>query len=167
MCFLCALQRILKKKLSVALAVKVLVQSSSRIAFHSSQFSKRITAFSFYPTEQGEGVCVVFKLLILVSVTKVVEKIVVKLQHSLFSISLNKKLNNYCFSEPNFRIYQFNFVQLINSFFLLFGQVVYIFEERPKLIQDVIEDVYFPGKYCFSRDNCESLDGYVTTPRSI
>ena len=54
-----------------------------------------------------------------------------------------------------------------NSFFLSFGQGVYIFEESPKSIQDVIGDVYCPSKYCFNRDKCESLGGYVTTPRSI
>ena len=54
-----------------------------------------------------------------------------------------------------------------NSFFLSFGQGVYIFEEIPKSFQDVIGDVYCPGKYCFIRDKCESLDGYVRTPRSI
>ena len=54
-----------------------------------------------------------------------------------------------------------------NSFFLSPGQGVYIFEETPNSIQDVIGDVYCPGKYCFNRENCESLDGYVITPRSI
>ena len=53
------------------------------------------------------------------------------------------------------------------SFLLSFGQGVYIFEESPKSIQDVTGDVYCPGKYCFNREKCESLDGYVTTPRSI
>ena len=27
--------------------------------------------------------------------------------------------------------------------------------------------MYCPGKYCSNREKCESLDGYVTTPRSI
>ena len=54
-----------------------------------------------------------------------------------------------------------------NSFFLSFGQGVYIFEESPKSIQDGIGDVYCPGKYCSNREKCESLGGYVTTPRSI
>ena len=55
-----------------------------------------------------------------------------------------------------------------HSFFLLFGQRVYFFEESPKSIQDVTGDVYCPpGEYCHSRENCESLGGYVTTPRSI
>ena len=54
-----------------------------------------------------------------------------------------------------------------NSFFLSLGQVVYIFEENPKSVQDVIGDVYYPGKYCSNREKCESLGGYVTTPRSI
>ena len=54
-----------------------------------------------------------------------------------------------------------------NSFFLSLGQGLYNFEESPKSIQDVIGDMYCPGKYGFKREKCESLDGYVTTPRSI
>ena len=53
------------------------------------------------------------------------------------------------------------------SFFLSLGQGVYNFVESPKSIQDVIEDVYCPSKYCSNREKCESLSGYVTTPRSI
>ena len=41
------------------------------------------------------------------------------------------------------------------------------FEESPKSIQDVIGDVYCPDMYSFDREKCDSLDGYVTTPRSI
>ena len=47
------------------------------------------------------------------------------------------------------------------------GQGVYIFEERIKSIQEVIGDVYCPGKYCFNREKCESIGGYETTLRSI
>ena len=54
-----------------------------------------------------------------------------------------------------------------NSFFLSLGQGVYIFEEIPISVQDVIGDVFCPGKYCSNREKCESLGGYVTTPRSI
>ena len=54
-----------------------------------------------------------------------------------------------------------------NSFFLSLGQGVYIFEENPKSIQVVIGDVYCPGKYCSNREKCESLGGYVRTPRFI
>ena len=54
-----------------------------------------------------------------------------------------------------------------NSFFLSLGQGLHIFEESPKSIQDVIGDVYCPGKYCLNREKCESIGGYVTTPRSI
>ena len=42
-----------------------------------------------------------------------------------------------------------------------------LFWREPRSIQDLIRDVYCPGKYCFNREDCESLDGYVTTPRSI
>ena len=38
------------------------------------------------------------------------------------------------------------FVDQTNSFFLSFVQRVYVFEENPKSIQDVIEDVCCPGK---------------------
>ena len=54
-----------------------------------------------------------------------------------------------------------------NSFFLSLGQGVYIFEESPKSVQDVIGDVYCLGKYSSNREKCESLGGYVTIPRSI
>ena len=54
-----------------------------------------------------------------------------------------------------------------NFFFLSLGQGVYIFEESPKSVQNVIEDVYCPGKYCSSRKKCESIGAYVTTPTSI
>ena len=59
------------------------------------------------------------------------------------------------------------FEEQINSFFLSLGQRVYIFEERPKSIQEVIGDVYCPGEFCLNREKCESIGGYVTTPRSI
>ena len=59
------------------------------------------------------------------------------------------------------------FEEQINSFFLSPGQVVYIFEERPKSVQEVIGDVYCPGKYCLNTEKCKSIVGYVTTPRSI
>ena len=51
------------------------------------------------------------------------------------------------------------------SFFVSFGQGVYIFEEGSKSIQDVIGDVYCPGKYCSNRGKFECLGVYVTTPR--
>ena len=54
-----------------------------------------------------------------------------------------------------------------NSFFLSLGQGVYIFEESPKSVQDVIGDVYCPGKYWSNREKYDSLGGYVTTPSSI
>ena len=53
------------------------------------------------------------------------------------------------------------------SFFLSLGQGVYIFEERPKSVQEVIGDVYCPAKSCLNREKCKSIGGYVTTPRSI
>ena len=51
--------------------------------------------------------------------------------------------------------------------FLSICHGVYIFVEISKSFQDVIRDVYCPGKYCFSREKCESFDGYVANPRSI
>ena len=53
------------------------------------------------------------------------------------------------------------------SFFLSFGPGVYIFEESPKSVQDVIGVVYFPGKFCLNTEKCKSIGGYLTTPRSI
>ena len=54
-----------------------------------------------------------------------------------------------------------------NSFFLPLGQEVYFFEESPKSVQDVIGDVFCPCKHCSKREKCDSVGGYVTTPRSI
>ena len=54
-----------------------------------------------------------------------------------------------------------------NSFSLWLGQGVYIFEESPKSVQEVIGDVYCPGKYCANREKCDFIGGYVKTPRSI
>ena len=54
-----------------------------------------------------------------------------------------------------------------NSFSSSFGPGVYIFEENPESIQDVIGDVYCPGEYCLKKEKCKSIGGYVTTPRSI
>ena len=53
------------------------------------------------------------------------------------------------------------------SFLLSFDRWVHIFEESLKSLQDVIGEVYYPGKYCLNRKKCQSLDGFVTTPRSI
>ena len=59
------------------------------------------------------------------------------------------------------------FEEQINSLFLSLGQGFYIFEERPKSVQEVIGDVYCPAKTCLNRQKCKSIGGYVTTPRSI
>ena len=59
------------------------------------------------------------------------------------------------------------FEEQTNSFFISLGQGVYIFEGSPKSVQDFIGDVSCPGKYCLNREKCESIGGYVTTPRSI
>ena len=53
------------------------------------------------------------------------------------------------------------------SFFLSFGAGVHIFEVNPKSIQDFIGDVCCPGGFCLNREKCESIGGFVTTPRSI
>ena len=45
--------------------------------------------------------------------------------------------------------------------------MVYIFEEKPKPVQDVVGDVYCPGEFYLNREKCKSLGGYVTTPISI
>ena len=65
------------------------------------------------------------------------------------------------------QVQNFPFEDQINFFFLSIGQGVYIFEDSPKSVQDVIGDVYCPSKYFSNRAKYESLGGYVTTPRSI
>ena len=59
------------------------------------------------------------------------------------------------------------FEEQTNSFFLSFGPGDCIFGESPKSIQDVIGDVYCPGKYWLNTEKCKSIGGYVTTPRTI
>ena len=65
------------------------------------------------------------------------------------------------------QVHNIPFENQTNSFFLSLGQRVYIFEESPKSFQDVIGDVYCPGKYCSNKKKGESPGGYVTTPRCI
>ena len=65
-----------------------------------------------------------------------------------------------------FAIFPFKIKQIPFSCRLV-KELVYIFEENPKPIQDVIGDLCCPGKYCFNREKFESLDGYVATPKSI
>ena len=64
--------------------------------------------------------------------------------------------------EPACQLRNIRFEDQTNSFFLPFGQGVYIFEESPKSIRVIIGDVYCPGKFCFNREKWEALDGYVT-----
>ena len=64
------------------------------------------------------------------------------------------------------QVRNFPFEEQTNSFFLSLGQGVYIFEERPRSVQEVIGDMYCPGKYCLNTEKCKSIGGYVTTPRS-
>ena len=66
-----------------------------------------------------------------------------------------------------FQVRKIPFADQSNSFFLSLGQGVYIFEESPNSVQVVLGDVFCPGKCCSNREKCESLGGYVTTPRSI
>ena len=66
-----------------------------------------------------------------------------------------------------FQVRNISFEDQRNLFFLSLGQGVYILEDNPKSVQDVIGDVYCPGEYCSNREKCEALGGYVTTPRSI
>ena len=95
-----------------------------------------------------------------------------------------KRLGNFCLHKKFFQslgrsdyqcpqcpsvcqVRNFPFEDQTNSFFLTFDAGVYIFEESAKTIQDVIGDVYCPGKLCLNRETCESIGSYVTTPRSI
>ena len=59
------------------------------------------------------------------------------------------------------------FEEQTNSFFLSLGQGVYTFEERPRSVEEVIGDVYCPGKYCLNTEKWNPFGGYVQTPRSI
>ena len=65
------------------------------------------------------------------------------------------------------QVRNFAFEDQRNSFLLSLDQWVYIFEKSTKSVPDVIGDVYCPGKYCSSREKCESIGGYVTSPRSL
>ena len=49
------------------------------------------------------------------------------------------------------------FADQTNFFFLSRGPGVYIFEEKPKSIQDVIGDVYCPGEYCLNKEKYANL----------
>ena len=51
--------------------------------------------------------------------------------------------------------------------FLVAWSRVYIFEASPKSFQDVIGDVYCPGKYCSNMKKCDSFVVNVTIPRTI
>ena len=55
------------------------------------------------------------------------------------SLGRSDYLSPHCASVCQVR--KFRFGDKTNSFFLSFGQGVYIFEERPKSVQDVIGDV--------------------------
>ena len=59
------------------------------------------------------------------------------------------------------------YLKIKQMLFLSIGLGVYIFGESQKSIQDAIGDIYCPGKYCFNREKCESLECYLTSPRSI
>ena len=78
----------------------------------------------------------------------------------------NDYQNPHCASVCQVRA-QFSFKDHKNSFFLSLGQGVYTIEESSNSNQDVLGDVFCPGKYRSNRDTCESVGGYVTTPRSI
>ena len=97
---------------------------------------------------------------------------------------LTKCLRNFCLHKKNFQsigrsdnqcpecgsvcqVRKIPFEDQKISFFLSLVQGVYIFEESPKCIQDVIGDVYCPRSYCSNREKCETIGCYVTTQRSI
>ena len=71
----------------------------------------------------------------------------------------------HCASLCQVRIIPFQYQTI--SFFLFFGQEVYIFEESPKANQYVIGDVYSHGEYCLNREKFGSLGGYVRALRPI
>ena len=84
----------------------------------------------------------------------------------LFNLSAKANINarnaqNVC------RVRKIPFEDQTNSFFLSFGSGIYIFEENPKSIQDVIGNLYCPSEYCLNEEKCKSMGGYVTNLRSI
>ena len=100
---------------------------------------------------------------------------IVQIQRVWVNFACTKKtfqsLGRSDYQGPQFAfVYQVRnipFEDQTNSFFLSLGRGVYIFEENPKSIQDVIGDVFCPGDYCLNREKCKSIGGFVTTPRSI
>ena len=76
-------------------------------------FFRENHVFQTFFQSQVEGVCVHFFFFILVSFTKLFEETVIKFQNSLFRILQNKKPKNDWFFVLNFKLYQFNFSQLI------------------------------------------------------
>ena len=62
---------------------------------------------------------------------------------------------------------QYSFWRSYEFLFLVVWSRKLHFEESPKSIQNIIGDVYCPGKFCLNREKCESNGGYVTTLRYI
>ena len=96
-------------------------------------------------------------------------------KHCSGNICLHKKIHqslgksDYQFPQCAFmcQVRNMLFEDQTNSFFLTFVQEVQIFEESSKSIQAVIGGVFCSVKYCLNREECQSFDSYVTTPRSI
>ena len=83
---------------------------------------------------------------------------------TLQSLGRNDYQGSHCASVCQVR--NIPFEEQTHSFFCRLVRGVYVFEESPKSIQDIMGDVCCPGNYCFNREKYESLGGYVATPRS-
>ena len=114
-CFLCVLQDILRKKCLAYSQRKCLCNLPN--ASHSARlpFRDKIVFQILLRKSQVEGVCVHFKFVILVGVTKFSEEIDVKPHNYLFSILQKKNSNTFWFFLLIFRPNQCKFEQLISN----------------------------------------------------
>ena len=108
------MQQVLGKKLVVALAVKSSLQFSVLNRLHSALDSSRMQSYNSFPdrAKYKESVSLSNSSNLLKS-QNLSKKVVVKLQHSKFSVLEYEKPNNDWFSVLNLCLRQFYFIQLI------------------------------------------------------
>ena len=113
-CFVCFVQQVLGKKLVVALAEKSSLQSSVLNRLHSALDSSRMQSYNSFSdrAKYKESVSNSNSSNLLTS-QNLSKKVVVKLQHSKFSVLESEKPNNDWFSMFNLCLRQFYFIQLI------------------------------------------------------
>ena len=115
-CSLCFVQQVLGKKLVVALAVKSSLQFSVLINSHSALDSSRMQSYNSFSdrAKYKESVSNSNSSNLLTS-QNLSKKVLVKLQHSKFSVLEYEEPNNDWFSVLNLCLRQFYFIQLIND----------------------------------------------------